>query len=708
MVVAWGFVAVGVIRDPTSTFDLLPTTGFAVAVTLRTLALFGLFGALVGVLVGGLCAVLGRPRAAAAITFGLGVALTVMAYATAWWQLEVLAGTPFDHPLRRTAAFRHAAIALAAGLAAFAACWLAIRHSSGSWRRPALGLPAAACLLLLVLDLGPLRLRGARQPMVEPPATIAVIGLDGVTFRVLRPLLRAGELPAFRELIDDGAWGTLLTYGVASSPLVWTSVATGKRARDHGITDFVTHRGSGYGARSMRRSDWRARPFWSLVGEAGRDVAVVNWLMSAPPEPVAGAIVTRLSLASRGKRAFPSSLEAPVEAILSQPRPYDDDAHQAETLGHVDDVFDVTEMLLDVTRPGFLAVYQSATDGAEHTTWRHYEPSAFDSTLWPVAAERDETLATLIPDAYRQVDRRLGALLDRLGDDALVFVLSDHGQRAAAMPRVRPRLDRLLIGLGFARPGEGGGLAPKRSQAYPLLETPWTPTLRINLNLKGREPRGKVSAEDYRARIDALSASLESVRFLDGEPVFEDIVAQRRPAAPGDRSDLTLRLGRRARSAREGDAWVRVGGFVVPLRAIVEVDPSISGDHDRQGVLFVRGPGVRPGPIGQRTLNTPLQSIVRHLTDRVPAIDAALPWLGRIGLVERATTLDITPSVLASAGLPIGRDMAGRALTEILALPNRPSWVDTWETGQGPATDVEIDGTDEEMLERLRALGYVN
>jgi hypothetical protein len=122
-----------------------------------------------------------------------------------------------------------------------------------------------------------------------------------------------------------------------------------------------------------------------------------------------------------------------------------------------------------------------------------------------------------------------------------------------------------------------------------------------------------VPPDDYRSRIDALQAAVESVRFLDGEPVFEGVAARRRPAPIGDLADLELRLGDRARDPRSADQPIRLGEYPVPLRAVVEIDRSISGDHDRQGVLFVRGPGVRRGPIGQRVLDTPLQTILVDL-----------------------------------------------------------------------------------------------
>ncbi len=85
-----------------------------------------------------------------------------------------------------------------------------------------------------------------------------------------------------------------------------------------------------------------------------------------------------------------------------------------------------------------------------------------------------------------------------------------------------------------------------------------------------------------------------------------------------------------------------------------------------------------------------------------------MPALRRLGLVERASTLDLTPTVLYALGLPVARDMAGRPLVGLFSAPREVEWVASYETpGEQPPAGEE-DPADEEYLERLRALGYVD
>ena len=116
---------------------------------------------------------------------------------------------------------------------------------------------------------------------------------------------------------------------------------------------------------------------------------------------------------------------------------------------------------------------------------------------------------------------------------------------------------------------------------------------------------------------------------------------------------------------------------------------------------------MRRGPARQRLATTAIQEILRPLTDRLAALDRWLPWLGRLGLIERATTLDLAPTVLHALGLPAARDMAGRPLAELLAA-GEVAWVDSYDGLGEPAPPAEDDGADDEVRERLRALGYIN
>lgn len=101
--------------------------------------------------------------------------------------------------------------------------------------------------------------------------------------------------------------------------------------------------------------------------------------------------------------------------------------------------------------------------------------------------------------------------------------------------------------------------------------------------------------------------------------------------------------------------------------------------HREDGIIFVHGPGIERG-----------------------------------GSIEGASVLDIAPTVLVLAGLPVARDMDGRPLTEAMTGSFRERqpvvYIDTYEVGgeqAGDLTPVESP-VDDEIKEMLRSLGYIN
>ena len=77
------------------------------------------------------------------------------------------------------------------------------------------------------------------------------------------------------------------------------------------------------------------------------------------------------------------------------------------------------------------------------------------------------------------------------------------------------------------------------------------------------------------------------------------------------------------------------------------------------------------------------------------------------GQITTASVRDVTPTILQLFGLPVGRDMDGRVITEAFDLQNIPiTWVNTYDTAPRDLGRVEPSRMDEAIQERLRALGY--
>jgi len=67
---------------------------------------------------------------------------------------------------------------------------------------------------------------------------VLIIGLDGATWDLMKPLTEKGKLPTLRKLIDEGVHGDLESTITPSTGLAWVSFATGKNPGKHGCYDF--------------------------------------------------------------------------------------------------------------------------------------------------------------------------------------------------------------------------------------------------------------------------------------------------------------------------------------------------------------------------------------------------------------------------------------------------------------------------------------
>ena len=101
----------------------------------------------------------------------------------------------------------------------------------------------------------------------DRPATL-IFAVEGLSWDLLLPAMRAGRAPHLLDLARRGSAARLSTLEPTRSPMVWTSIATGKNMEKHDM----------------------ARSAWNILGEAGHSVGVVGWPVTWPPEPALGGV----------------------------------------------------------------------------------------------------------------------------------------------------------------------------------------------------------------------------------------------------------------------------------------------------------------------------------------------------------------------------------------------------------------------------------
>ncbi|RMH18442.1 MAG: hypothetical protein D6696_13050, partial [Acidobacteria bacterium] len=306
------------------------------------------------------------------------------------------------------------------------------------------------------------------------PPPVVLIGVDGLEWQVLEPLLAAGELPALADLAARGSAGLLSTLEPTLSPAIWTTIATGKPPQEHGIVNFAALEGERL--RLLTNRDRRTKALWNVATDAGRSSCVIGWWMTFPAERIDGVMVAQTNTLRQlavayGRAIWKGRLVRGLPGQVYPPQRQDEimavaAAVESDLDRRMEDVFGVfphplrelERRLWDNTRWTFradaiyaaiarrlldqgtecelLMVYFGGPDVVGHRFWRYYRPELFAHRP---SAEELANFARVIPDYYRYVDRLIGDLVSRLDPRARVIVVSDHGMHAV---NVDQRFDR--------------------------------------------------------------------------------------------------------------------------------------------------------------------------------------------------------------------------------------------------------------------------
>ncbi len=112
---------------------------------------------------------------------------------------------------------------------------------------------------------------------------VVLIGFDGANPELVQHYLP--HLPAFRRVMQQGAWGPMVPVYPADTPTNWTALATGATASTSGITGFAFHEpGTSLvhsGAPSRDYARFRKAEFlWEALDRQGRRSILINYPFS--------------------------------------------------------------------------------------------------------------------------------------------------------------------------------------------------------------------------------------------------------------------------------------------------------------------------------------------------------------------------------------------------------------------------------------------
>src|SRR5690554_1980721 len=121
---------------------------------------------------------------------------------------------------------------------------------------------------------------------------LLLIGWDAADWKIIGPLIAKGEMPALKSLIDNGVYGNMSTMNPPYSPMLWTSVATGKTPDKHGVLGFIELHPKKQAIRPVTVTSRKSKALWNIFHHQGLKSNLVGWWPSFPAEPINGVVVT--------------------------------------------------------------------------------------------------------------------------------------------------------------------------------------------------------------------------------------------------------------------------------------------------------------------------------------------------------------------------------------------------------------------------------
>lgn len=461
-----------------------------------------------------------------------------------------------------------------------------------------------------------------------PRKKVLIIGLDCATPQLVFDQWQE-KLPNLSRLMQKGSYGLLKSCVPPITVPAWSCMLSGKNPGKLGCYGFRNRSDYSYDGLSFATSKAITEDrLWDILSRENKKVILVGIPQTYPPVPVNGLMVTCFLTPDTSCRyTYPAEL---ADEIRSRVGDYmlDVDNYRSDNKDLIlRQIYEMTEKRFDLfkyfleTKPwDFAMLVEMGIDRIHHAFWKFLDPEH-------PKYEAGSPYAHAIFDYYKYIDEKIGALLKIADDTTAVLIVSDHG---AQTMKGGFCINEWLIKEKYL------AVAEKPEGIVPLARVgiDWPNTMawgeggyysRLFLNVKGREPQGRILPEDYeriRAEIkEKLEATRDENNNLIGTKVFrpEDVYAETNGIPP----DLIVYFGNLS--------WRSIGSIGHDALHTFENDMGPDdANHSEDGIFII--------------------------------FDPMQPCAEKGMLRKGLSITDIAPTVLHLFGLSVPGDMTGKVI----------------------------------------------
>lgn len=261
---------------------------------------------------------------------------------------------------------------------------------------------------------------------------VLIIGLDGMSFDVLRPLIAQGLMPSLGQFLQGAAWASLRSTVPPFSAPAWATFMTGMNPGWHGVIGFQKPLLADETTRRFVDATQIPDTLWEMVSRAAGQVVVVNVPLTYPPRQVNGVLVSgMLTPSTASTYTYPAHIKDQLENYIIdldyltkgqefQPGISKNKADLLDDLMHILVNCSHNAVHLMQKYPWDMAVVVfTVTDRLLHFCW--------DETQELLENQADTPLHIKLGLFWRTLDTAFAQLLAVAPADTHVIVISDHG-----------------------------------------------------------------------------------------------------------------------------------------------------------------------------------------------------------------------------------------------------------------------------------------
>jgi predicted AlkP superfamily phosphohydrolase/phosphomutase len=452
---------------------------------------------------------------------------------------------------------------------------------------------------------------------------VLVIGLDCATPQLVFDRW-LDDLPHIKKVVQQSVYGPLESTIPPITVPAWTSMVSSKSPGVLGFYGFRNRKNYSYDEMYFATSQAvKEDRVWDILSRAGKRCIVVGVPQTYPPRPLNGLMVSGfLAPDTESNFTYPTDLKEEIrrvagDFILDVKKFRTDDKQYL-----IDQIYEMTANRFQVVNHlmenhpwDFFMFVEMGIDRIHHGLWKYFDEQH-------KKYEPDSPYKNVLKEYYQYVDEQVGRLLEKVDDDTVVFIVSDHGAQRMDGGIC---LNEWLMQQGYLKLKS----VPQQVTQLKNDNIDWAKTMawgsggyygRLFLNVKGREPQGVIEPGDYEQVRDRLIDQLEALEDENGKNINtrvfkpENIYPRVKNVAP----DLIIYFGNLF--------WRSVGsvGFG-DIRTFENDTGPDDANHAQYGIFVMRGSGQPPGE--------------------------------RSGL----HLMDMAPTILRLFDLPIPEDMEGKS-----------------------------------------------